>query len=995
MTVRSRRRLVLLSALAALACLARPIGAGALNEIFEDVGLIAPRAAASELAALQASGAYQSARAAILALMARASELPPELVRIVRPPRIAGLPPRSAYIETESVTDSQFRQLLLDMRNRQLPRDTVPASDVPPAPPDVVPVPDVAPLPIEVESTLNRFGLYLKTAKGLSQQPPDPRPLVGAQGSTAQWAGAAITVQLNYAQKYTADGTGGDLMTLEPVLRPCDPATVPVGYFCAFYFRRGNIDNPPDGSSVCGDSSCFQLTLPCTNKPNYTEYISSGCYQAPMPGGGSSYDWVCSDNCQWACASGYAMTPQNDSCCTAGCGQAQWVSGCDPGLSLLEVSSGLAYVVPQLNFGACVDCAFARGTRVSFAADPVTNPCGFICLPGYYSTIPASNYPCAACPAGQYGQVTDAGGAVVDPVSATGDWLGACAACPPGKYTPFDGYSVCLTCGPGGYVAGSGQRSCQWCVPGTYSSAQSATACLECPGGSFQGGYAASSCQACASVPSVEPGSVSCPPAGSSPLRSKLPVSSCPGGQYIDVSLGSGCLTCADGTYSTGSGVDNLAWDRYPTYVNTLPLQNMDPSLCGSAQLDGVGGYCTGDWGGSASSTIRVTGGQPVIGVVTQPQSGGVRYLSDFTMQRDGAPGASGVEARVLAGGTDTVVNLLPPTYSSYVTLTRSPASLAWVVDYVAFRWSVLYSIPPCRPCPNGTFSSPDHTACLTPTQLCGAGYYVQTAVIDQGWSYQTCQGCRLACPQGQYKTADCSGTADLQCAPCAAACAAGQYMLSACTPSSPVQCGECDGCRAGTFQVGGCDGVHMAGCQSCRSCPAGYYFAEGSCNGTLDSVCRACDSCVAGASYEVRACAGGLNRACAACAACPAGTYQTTPCTLTAAPVCQSCTPCNVAGQMLFSNPRWRFPIGQLIQQQYETAPCGGPLGDRQCANCRVCLAGQYASRVCNGTQNTVCSDCTATCPGKLQLVQVCVDGLTNNYCGNFSAGCATAADG
>jgi len=924
---------------------------------------------AAYTASLRASPTYQAARLSLSAF-ARSSAVPPKLATVLKPPRYAGLPSKQPYIEsTSSVTDYEFRVILYSLLKGKG------------VPPQVRPDARVTPLPSGVDSALFRYGVYMKSAKSMV----DPKLLVGNQGKSTQWVNGDVieianTVRIPYANEH------GLLGQRPPP--PCDPATVPVGFYCSLYYMHGNPENNGKKSEICGESSCYMLEMECTNNHDNTEFVTNGCYQVTQPGS-SEVDWVCSDNCQWECIPPLVFSYIINNCCISSCERDEFVYGCDEGVAILNTSSNSATIVRSFVNGVCGKCLILPGTVLSFTANSISDPCGFMCVPGYYNPVidfTRGNQPCLECPVGKYGQLL-IGSIIILPSQAQGrNWAGICTLCPAGKFSSTFASTMCHSCNTGKYASAEGLGECMTCEPGKYNPFLGSTGCLFCSVGTYQPQYASTQCQSCAINPSIDPGSVSCPPQSAGPFRSLIPMIECPVGKYMEIETNL-CVHCPTGTYSTGIGLDDLAWDAYPNFVNTYAYASEWSAIqCTPTSFDGFGAYCTFNWDEGASSTIIVTGKPPVIGVVTRPSILVYQYVTEFTLQRN--IDATTSESFVIpgnVGGQPHALTWLIGRKSINVTLRASPRAGQWVKIssdfFVSFMWTVLYSVPPCLSCPAGTFSF--ENACIPASDFCGRFFYVQN---------NKCVRCTRECQYGQYAKSQCNGSHDLQCETCPLSCNPGQYMIRSCVRGLPPLCSACNTCPEGMFQRTACDGLNPSVCETCQGCENGKYLSPGSCNGTLNSVCVPCTTCIIGQTYEVRACSGGQNRICGACGSCPSGKYQTQACTLTTPPVCQECTPCIVQGQNLYSDPRNRFPIVTALDLEFETAPCGGPQGDRQCKRCTSCAIGKYASTFCRGTQDNICTDCRTTCPSGQQLVVVCITsflGSADSYCSNFTAGC------
>lgn len=206
------------------------------------------------------------------------------------------------------------------------------------------------------------------------------------------------------------------------------------------------------------------------------------------------------------------------------------------------------------------------------------------------------------------------------------------------------------------------------------------------------------------------------------------------------------------------------------------------------------------------------------------------------------------------------------------------------------------------------------------------------------------CKPCSSTCPVGTYVSNRCSGkgVTDTGCSICRSFCtegrpgiyqAHGQYISGGRCDGSGTgdiqKCQDCRQCPAGYYPTGHCDGRSFSDTVQCTqcitSCPAGQYL-KGDCR-VEEVKCVACDPPCANVSQflaETRACTGGLNR------------------------VCEPTTKCKEPS----------CPAGF-----YEAFPCSDQNGPKYCVPCTKCSAGEYQSRACNSSQNSICSSCTSEC--------------------------------
>jgi hypothetical protein len=306
-----------------------------------------------------------------------------------------------------------------------------------------------------------------------------------------------------------------------------------------------------------------------------------------------------------------------------------------------------------------------------------------------------------------------------------------------------------------------------------------------------------------------------------------------------------------------------------------------------------------------------------------------------------------------------------------------------------------LYEYHHVRPCPVGsttpTSSSESVTDCM-----CTGNNYLENS--------QVCLPCDLGCPTGQYQTAPCNATHNIQCVPCRQACATGQYISQACS-TIDIQCTECNEvtCPAGTYPSGICTGSSFHStieCVPCDSCEPGTFIHS---NGTCDGVstqevqleCLPCDtvSCSVG-TYRTNSCTGATMQdtvTCQACDPCPAGQYYKSGCdslTFTSEHVCEPCPYCpngtyiGQYGDDCQGNHAWPSPPKTCVEfacvanaEGIQTIPLppldGTHLGEPECAPCNVCASGEIITW--NGTQ-CGCASCVSNCSmGEFQWPGAC----------------------
>ena len=275
---------------------------------------------------------------------------------------------------------------------------------------------------------------------------------------------------------------------------------------------------------------------------------------------------------------------------------------------------------------------------------------------------------------------------------------------------------------------------------------------------------------------------------------------------------------------------------------------------------------------------------------------------------------------------------------------------------------------------------------CPTPTDptcnACADGFYL---------SNNACVACATSCAPGEYETAACSATADLQCSSCTA--------ISGCTAETCTTDSDqtCTACSAGDYLDNG-------SCVACSgACPAGEHESA-ACTASSDRACTACtvipgctaESCTTTTDQVCTACAGGSylsGNACVACStSCAPGEYESAACTATADHQCSSCT----------AIPGCTAETCTTGSDATCTACTPGDYLDNGiCVACSgACPSGEYESAACTATTDRACSSCTAiagctaeTCTTTSdQVCTACADGsyLSGNACVACSTSCA-----
>ena len=247
---------------------------------------------------------------------------------------------------------------------------------------------------------------------------------------------------------------------------------------------------------------------------------------------------------------------------------------------------------------------------------------------------------------------------------------------------------------------------------------------------------------------------------------------------------------------------------------------------------------------------------------------------------------------------------------------------------------------------------------------------------------------CTVECEDGTYDLngngVDVSGS--LNCVACGS-CSFPQTTVQECTTASDTMCSSCVvgtnqeiynaytcdmECVEGTYDVNGL-GIGATGavdCQTCSTC-AFPQITWDVCNGTDDTVCSDCAiganeqlingynctvECEDG-TYDLNGngvdVSGSLN--CVACGSCSFPQTTVQECTTASDTMCSSC----VVGTNQEIYNAYTCDV-ECLGQQYDVNGLGvGATGAVDCQTCSTCAFPQISLDACNGTDDTVCSDC------------------------------------
>ena len=316
--------------------------------------------------------------------------------------------------------------------------------------------------------------------------------------------------------------------------------------------------------------------------------------------------------------------------------------------------------------------------------------------------------------------------------------------------------------------------------------------------------------------------------------------------------------------------------------------------------------------------------------------------------------------------------------------------------------------------CPPGTYSSISAASSCT---ACSGGTSFQPSEGQTGCN--TCSGCGA----GQYRSVQCTPTANTVCSPCSS-CPAGSYVEVACRSEYDTQCNPCTAgtsystsansgactrcstCAVGKIKTGPCTTTHDVVCRDtlgscCEQCRDGYFYNSGDfleasncpyfCGGGLCKAgsyaeiftCKYCVSCVAG-SY----CVGDISTFC------PAGTYSP----VNSQSSCLACTEGTNYASGTGSRSCTAYTVcqpGSWVSQAPTTT------SDRQCTacindktstttnalTCDVCRAGYFRKQTAFGAMCAICvcsGETYMQCPvgSNVPICNPCTGSASRGYC-------------
>jgi hypothetical protein len=723
--------------------------------------------------------------------------------------------------------------------------------------------------------------------------------------------------------------------------------------------------------TVTADSKC----IPCTNsKPANAVYSSSG---SPLN----------SNNCQWACATGFFLKGDACAACnTASCPVGQYRSACTANAD-----------------GVCQPCTKADKSNAAYSTAGVpynTDTCAWACNTGYYKTgglcractatscaigqyrspcLSESDGACLACtikpassdfvaPGSPYnanncawacvGGYYQSGGACYQCTStacATGQYRSKCTATSDGRCVP------CTNPIPQNAVYSSAgspydSNSCAWvCNPGYYKSGGLCQPCstTRCEAGLYRGPCTATGdgpCVACTSKPTS-----SNFVGGGNPYNTNSCPWGCVPGYYTTGATCEICATsaCGVGFYRTACRVATNS--QCTPCTNTLPANAAYTAAGSPFDSNNCAWGCNVGYFKSGASCVPCTRTQCAVG----------QYRETCTPLQDGAckpctswqPDHAAFVTAGPYGLNQCDWGCIDGYYRSGSTCQPCSVGTCPVGQYRTACTSAANSV--CTSCtnrpPNGVYTSAGTQGAPASCQTsCATGYVRQAD--------RSCKLCDTStCPVGQYR-GECKVDADGACGPCTNKPANSAYTGA----GQPYGSNNCAwACNAGYYRSNG-------ECKPCSTaaCPVGQY--RGECAATTDAPCVVCTGrpsnsqyTSAGVPYNANACTwaciSGYFRASGACVACStsscaAGQYRGA-CTATADAPCVACTkgpahstytsagsPTNTDTCSWACNANWYRSNGE-------------------CKACTTdaCPVGQYRG-VCTSTSDGLCTACTRT---------------------------------
>lgn len=201
--------------------------------------------------------------------------------------------------------------------------------------------------------------------------------------------------------------------------------------------------------------------------------------------------------------------------------------------------------------------------------------------------------------------------------------------------------------------------------------------------------------------------------------------------------------------------------------------------------------------------------------------------------------------------------------------------------------------------------------------------------------------------------------------------------LLAACAQPAYVSCeSPLTECPLGCTNLA----IDPFDCGACgHACAAGEMCTDGQCVGEIPAGVCAVDNggcsadafCMDIGGAAACACHPGFTGSgvtCDACSVCAPEFFATAPCTPVDDTVCTACSaPCS--------------------EGRFESAPCGGPQGDRVCTMCTFCVGATYTVSPCSTASDSVCAPCETgclSCSGPGPTCFVCDTGfvLNNGAC-------------
>jgi hypothetical protein len=592
--------------------------------------------------------------------------------------------------------------------------------------------------------------------------------------------------------------------------------------------------------------------------------------------------------------------------------------------------------------GGTAISACVNGTNYSLGNQSTCTPCDAVCASTTYETqacTTTQNRICTQCPAGS----ACPGGTVIN-------------ACVAGTTFSLASQSLCSTC----TVCSAGTYQTTPCTTTQNRVCTSCPAGSECPGGAFitscilNTSYSLGNQSACTNCTVCAAGTfqtTACTTTQNRVCTSCPAGSACPGGAVITTCVNgstfalasqstcTACTVCLAGTYEITpcTTTQNRICSFCPAGSACSGGAAIAPCVAGTTFSLGNQSTCSSCTPVCAATTYELQ-------TCTTTQN---RVCSNSCPAGSACPGGAVLNACV-SGTTFSLGN--------QSTCTNCTVCLA-----------TTYETTPCTTTQNRVC-----TAC-PPGSACPGGAAISTCVAGTTFSLgsqSSCTNCTV-CLAGSYQTTPCTTTQNRVCTSCPAGSACpGGTIITPCVNGSNFSlasqstCTSCiSPCAATTYETQACTTTQN---RICNVCPAGYACPGGT----------AITACANSTTFSL-----GSQSACTPCTVCGAGTTETSTCLVTKDRICSTSCPAGVACP------------GGATQTPCVNGTNFSPGNQSTCTGCSLCLAGNYESRACTTTQDRLCSACPAgsACTGSATITP-CVAGSTFSKAGQaVCTGCST----